>query len=140
MRALRVEQLVIWQDQMSAVAHVEAALDVDAILDEAIDLGEQRVRIEHDAVAYRAAHAFVQDAAGNLVQDKRVIAQNDGMARVRAALIADHPIRALGEDIHELALALVAPLRTHHDNGSLGRTEHGSRAGWRRAKKYAPAF
>ena len=74
-RALAVDQLVIRQHEVRAVAHVEPALDVDAVVDEPVDLGEQRVRIEHDAVADRAAHARVQDAARDLVQHERRVAE-----------------------------------------------------------------
>jgi hypothetical protein len=41
---------------MRALTHVEPPLDVHAGLHETIDLVEQRIRVEDDAVADRAAH------------------------------------------------------------------------------------
>ena len=119
-RALAVDELVIRQHEMRAVAHVESPLDVDAVADELVDLGEQRLGIEHDAVADRAAHARVQNAARNLVQHERRVADVDRVAGVRAALIAHDPIGALGEDVDELALPLVAPLRADDDDCTRG--------------------
>ena len=136
-RALRVDELVIRQHEVRAIAHVEAAFDVDAVGDELVDFGEQRLGIEHDAVADRAAHARVQNAARNLVQNERVFTQIDGVAGVRAALIADHPVGALGENVDELALPFIAPLRTDDDDRAIALSKHVYRV--RRAKKYAPA-
>ena len=109
---------------MRAIADVETTFDVDAVRDELVDLGEQRLGIEHDAVADRAPHARVQNAARNLVQDERVFAEIDGVAGVRAALIADHPVGALGEDVDELALPFVAPLRADDDDRAIALSEH----------------
>ena len=130
-RALPVEQLVVREHQVRAVAHVEATLHVDAVAHELVDLREQRLRIEHHAVADRAAHPGMQDAARDLVEDERRIADVDRVAGVRAALVAHHPVGALGEHVHELALALVAPLGADDDNGSCRGVEH---QGWRRVE------
>ena len=51
---------------MRTIAHVQPALDVDAVRNETVDLGEQRIGVEHDTVADRAPHAFVQNALLNL--------------------------------------------------------------------------
>ena len=117
-------QLVVRQHEVRAIAHVEPSLDVDAVRHELVDLGEQRVRIEHDAVADRAAHARVQDAARDLVQHERAVADVDGVAGVRAALVAHHPVGALGEHVDELALPFVAPLRADDDDDARFRIEH----------------
>ncbi len=124
MRALGVDELVVRQHEMRAVAHVESPFDVDAVGDELVDLGEQRLGIEHDAVADRAAHALVQDAARDLVEDERQVAQVDRVPGVRAALVADHPVGALGEDVDEFSLPFVAPLGADDDDRAVGRAEH----------------
>ena len=101
---------------MRTVADVEAPLDVDAVAHQLVDLGEQRLGIEHDAVADRAAHARVQDAARNLVEHRRAVADVHGMAGVGAALVAHHPVGALRHHVNELALPFIAPLRTDDDD------------------------
>src|SRR5690349_18028417 len=97
--ALPVEQLVIRQHQMRAITDVETSFDVDPISDESIDLGEQRVGIEHDTIADRAPHARVQNSTRNLTKHELRVADVHGVAGIRAALIAHYPIRTLGEHI-----------------------------------------
>ena len=108
---------------MRAVAHVEPALHVDAIGDQLVDLGEQRLGIEHDAVSDRAAHSRMQNAARDLVEHEGFLADLNGVAGVRAALVAHHPVGALGENVDELSLAFVAPLRTDDDDSACLRIE-----------------
>jgi len=93
-----------------AIADIEATLDVDSVRHQLVDFGKQGIRIEHDSVADRASHALVQDAARDLMQNERQVAEVDGVAGVRAALVADNPVRALGQDVDEFALPFVAPL------------------------------
>src|SRR4051812_25050083 len=69
-RALAVDQLVIRKDQMRAIAHIEPAFNVDAIRNQLVDLSEQSLDIEDDAVADGAANAGMEDAAGDLVQNE----------------------------------------------------------------------
>ena len=107
---------------MRALAHVQPALDVDARLDESVDLVEQRVGIEHDAVADRAAHAGMQDPARDLMQHEGAVAEVDGVPGVRASLIAHHPVGPLGEHVHELPFPFVPPLRADDDDDARFRT------------------
>src|SRR5437867_10279786 len=60
-RALRVHELVVGEHEMGALADVEASLDVDTVFHETVDLVEQRIGIEHDTVADRAANAGMEN-------------------------------------------------------------------------------
>ena len=66
----------------------------------------------------------MQDARRNLAQDEVRVADDDGVAGVGAALVAHDQVGPLGEDVDQLALALVPPLRPddHHAGGL--RVEH----------------
>jgi hypothetical protein len=131
---------VIREHEVSAVADVESPFDVNAVGNETVDFGEQRVRIEHDAVAHRASHARVQDAARNLAQDELRVADVHGVAGVGAALIPHDPVGALGEHIDELSFSLVSPLGADDDERARFGIEHGAPSGGRRAaQKNAPA-
>jgi hypothetical protein len=123
-RALRVDELVMREHEVRALAHVQPPLDVDAVAHQLVDLVEQRVRVEHDAVADGAPHAGVQDPARDLVQHERPLADVDRVPRVRAALVPHHPVGALGEHVHQLPLPLVAPLGADHHEGARRRIEH----------------
>ena len=71
-------------------------------------------------VSDRATHAWVQDPARNLMEHERLVADVYSVACVGATLIPDYPVGALGEDIHELALAVVPPLGADDDDGACG--------------------
>ena len=86
----------------------------DALGLQPLDLVDQRVRVEHHAVAdhrklVRPHHAGRQQRqlVGDAVDDKR-------MAGVVAALEANDDIGLLRQPIDDLALAFVAPLRADH--------------------------
>ena len=111
---------------MRAFADVQPSFDVDASLDETVDLVEERVGIEHHAVPDGASHAGLQNAARDLVEHEGAVAEIHGVAGVGTALVANDPISPLGEHVDELSLSLVAPLRTNDDDDVRFRTEHGA--------------
>src|SRR5690606_38802511 len=91
LNALHVLQLMVRKHQVCAVAHIEAPLHVDSVAHELVNLVEQRVRIENDTVADRAPDAFVHDAARDLVQHERAVADVHRMASVRTSLVPHDP-------------------------------------------------
>ena len=66
----------------------------------------------------------MEDARGDLPQDELRITDDDRVAGVGTSLVANHELSPLGQHVDQLALALVAPLRTddHHAGGL--RVEH----------------
>ncbi len=114
-RALPVNELVIRQHEVRAVAHIETPFDIDAISHELVDLRKERLGIEHDAVPDRAAHAGMENAARDLMEDEGAVAELHGVTSICAALVTHHPIGALGDHVHELSLPFVAPLRADDD-------------------------
>jgi len=48
------------------------------------------------------------------VQRVGLVAHAHGVARVGSAVVAGHHIEAGGEQVHDLALALIAPLQADH--------------------------
>ncbi len=117
-RARGVEQFVVGHDEMRAVADVEAALNIHAIGDQLVDLGEQRFGIEHNTIPNRAANAGMQNPARDLVKHERFFANLHRVTRVGPALVAHDPIGALREDVDELPFSLVTPLRTDDHNSA----------------------
>jgi hypothetical protein len=94
-------------------------------MDQLVYLIEQRVRVEHHTVPDRAPNARVQDAARDLVQHDRLVADMYCVPRVGSALVSNDPIRALGEHVDQLSLPLVSPLRPDNDDGASPFTKHG---------------
>ena len=95
--------------------------DRDADLLELLDLREERLRIEHHAVADDAHRLGVQDPRGDEAQDELPARHVDGVAGVVATLVAGHDREVRGEEVDDLALALVAPLRAEHRDVHRGR-------------------
>ena len=109
-----VELAVIRQDQVRAVAHEQPAGGVDPERRQVVHFGEQRLRIDDNAVADDARHAGMQDAGRDEVQHEFLAANIDRVARVVPPLVSRDERKARREQIDDLPLALVPPLRTEH--------------------------
>ena len=112
-----VELAVQRQDERRVLGDLQAVgRDVDALRLELGDLGNEGMRIEHDAVADDRQLAFAHDARRQQRQLVDLAVDDQRVAGIVAALEADHHIRALRQPVDDLALALVAPLRAddHH--------------------------
>ena len=105
------------------------AFDVDPIRDQFVDLRKQGLDIQHNPIADRASYARMQNPARNLVEYERFVGDVHGVTGVCPALVANDPVRALGEDIHQLALAFISPLRADDDDGACIGIEHQRLAG-----------
>ena len=68
--------------------------------------------VDDQAIADDRKHALADDARRQQVQGEDLVPHLDGVASVGAALVPNHQIGVLGQIVSNLALALVAPLRT----------------------------
>ena len=110
----RVQQQVVGHDQVGVRGDPQAA-HVDAPRAQAVELLDQDLRVDHHAVADHAALARVEDPGGDQVQLPLDLPAHDRVPGVVAALEAHDRARALGEQIGDLALPLVAPLGADDD-------------------------
>ena len=76
------------------------------------------MRRNDDAVADQAARAIGEHSGRNDVQDGLLAAHHEGVAGIVPALETHHGIGVVGEQIDDLALALVAPLGAENHDGS----------------------
>ena len=140
--ARAVERDVRRQDQRAVGTHPQTLVDRHALLHQRIRLPEERFEREHDAVADQAMHARMQDAGRNQRQDRPRAVDHQRMSGVVPALEADDGGDALRQEVDDLALALVAPLRADDDQVP----GHGRRSGFRQAdprttyRRTAPAI
>ena len=111
-----VECDVVVEDQWAIAADHETRRRVESGDRELVDLGEQRLRREHDAVADVAGHVRPQDARGDRPQDGLLAVDHQRVTGVVAALEAHHAVGLLGQPVDDLALAFVAPLGTDDDD------------------------
>ena len=84
---------------------------VDALRLEHVDLVDQHRGIDDHAVADDRRHPRVEDAARHELELEHLAVDDERVARVVAALIADAHRRFLGEVVGDPTLAFVAPLR-----------------------------
>ena len=91
---------------------------VDAARVEAVELLEEHPEVDDDAVADDRDAAGRQDAARQQVQGVLLVADDDRVAGVVAAVELDDVVDPAAEQVGRLALALVAPLGADdHDRG-----------------------
>ena len=83
---------------------------------ERVDLVAQCPRVDDDAVADDAELALAHHAGGQQRQLIGVVADDQGVAGVVAALEAHDDVGALRQPVDDLAFALVAPLGADHDH------------------------
>ena len=112
--AEQVELAVIRQDQVRLVADQQPVADRDAGALQLVDLGEQRLRIDHHAVADDAGDAVVEDAGRQQPQHELASVGIDGVAGIVAALVTGDDRKVGREQVDDLAFALVSPLGAEH--------------------------
>ena len=112
-----VEQLVPGEDDVRVVGdeQLRVVLEEAARL-ERVDLLHQHRGVDHHAVADDAGLPRVEDARRDQVQDGLLAAHHQRVAGVVAALEAHDDLGVLGEQVDDLALPLVAPLRSDDDD------------------------
>jgi hypothetical protein len=101
---------------VGVVADQELAAGQEAPGLERGDLVEERPRIDHHAVAEHARLAGVAHPRRHQVRDQLLALDDQGVAGVGAAAVADHGVGDLGVEIDDLALAFIAPLGADHDH------------------------
>jgi len=111
-----VERYVVGHDQVRVGGDEEAVAGHAARL-QPVDLLEQDSRVDHDAVADDGSGLLRQHAGRQQVQGVAVLAYDDGMPGVVAALVSHHVVDVVTQQVGGLALALVAPLRAHDHDG-----------------------
>ena len=100
---------MVGHEDLGALIHDDMGRG-DAAVSQALQLGEELRHVQGHAVADDVDGVGVEHAGGELVQGKLPIVADDGVTRVRAALEADDHVGLLGQEIGDLALALVAPV------------------------------
>ena len=110
-----VERAVVLRDEVRVGAHPEPR-GVDAAGVERLELGEEHLEVDHDAVADHGVDAGREDAGGKQVQRVLLVADDDGVPGVVAAVELHDPVGALTEEVGRLAFALVPPLHSDDDD------------------------
>ena len=100
---------------MSAVTDEQILADGDTGITQPRDLRDQRNGIDDNAVADDANFSTSQNSRGDQMQDVFESAMNHGVPGIVPSLAAHDNIRRACENVDDLTLPFVAPLRTDQD-------------------------
>jgi hypothetical protein len=95
---------------MRVLADQQAGVELDAPLGHAVHLLDERGGVHHHPVPDDALLPLMQDPGGDQMQNELVRPHDHGMARIMPPLIPRHHVRALRQEIYDLAFSFVAPL------------------------------
>ena len=107
--ASRVHQPVPGEDDRRAVRDQQVLADLHARGAHGVDLGEESLEVEDDPRP-DDADAAPDDPRGQQVEREVLVPELDRVPGVVAAVVPRHDLESVGEEVDELALALVAPL------------------------------
>src|SRR5580692_10247508 len=118
---------MIRENQVGAIADMQAALYLDASLGERFDFSHERARIDNHAGADHRVSLRPQNPARNELQDILVLADDHGVTGVVPSGYACDVVERAGEVVDDLAFAFVTPLRAYdhhrfHSDALLDRT------------------
>ena len=114
-----VEGAVVVRDDVRVGADQQLR-HVDAAGAQRLELAEEHLDVDDDAVCDDRSDAVGQDSARQQVQRVLLVADDDGVAGVVAAVELDDVVDAPGEQVGGLALSFIAPLGADDDSGRHG--------------------
>ena len=112
----RLELPVMRKDQVGAVGDHEVVVDRDAATAQRRDLLLEGPGVDDHPVAHHAQDARVEDPGRDQVEDEALLAHQDRVAGVVAAVVTGHDLHLVGEQVHDLSLPFVAPLGAGDDD------------------------
>jgi len=104
---------VIRQNDWTARTDLEPRTNVNAALLKDLDLADQMVNVEHDAIADEAIDALPNDSRGHQVELVDLVADHQRVPGVVTTLEANDPLGMIGQPVNDLAFALITPLCPH---------------------------
>src|SRR3979490_954863 len=109
---------MVRKNDLRAVRDEKVAVHFHARSAQGSNFLEEGQRINHHAIADHAGALGPQNTAGHELQDKLFPVDDDGVSGIVAAGVASHHRKGLSEHVDNLALALIAPLRSDNDRSS----------------------
>jgi hypothetical protein len=106
----------------AGAGQTETSPNFDSGVFQTVDFLQQGVGRHNNTVADQATRPLGQDARGNQVQHGLLAVDDEGVARVVPSLEPDHGVGLMGQQVHDLAFALVTPLGSEDHHGSCHRS------------------
>src|SRR5690606_5593804 len=105
--------LVIGHDEVRVVRDEQASIDLIPQVADHPDFLHHGYGIDHDPISDDAGHVLVENATRNEMEHECLVTPADRVTCVRAALVARYDVHVAAEQINDLALALISPLRSN---------------------------
>src|SRR5208337_4274126 len=102
---------MVGKNHVRAIADEQIAVNLHAVGAEGVDFLDEGKRVEHHAVADYSAATLAKHTAWNELQDKLLTVNGNCVSGIVATRIARHHLKMFGENVNDLALAFIAPLR-----------------------------
>ncbi len=97
---------------MRAIANEQVLVDLNPQSAQPVDFGDQRHRIDNNAVSNHADFTAPEDSGRDQMQNVFHAAMNDSVPSIVTALAADNDVGLGSKHIDDLAFALIAPLHS----------------------------
>ena len=121
-----IERDMVWQDDRAGLADTHSTARINATFRQHIEFFEQCAGRQHHTVTDQTADILTQDAGRDQMQDGLFTLDNQGVTSIVATLKAHHRVGLVGQQIDNLAFALIAPLGAN-DNYVLAHRKFSSR-------------
>ena len=108
---------VIRHDHMGAVGDLQPSGNCQAAALELVNLLDQQRWVHDHAVGDDARLAVADDPGRDQMEGIPLVTDDDGMAGVGPALVANDDVGIPGEGVKHLRLAFITPLQTDYDRG-----------------------
>ena len=102
---------VVGKNQMTTVRNKQTSADRGTGFLHGFDFLDERQGIQHHAITDDARGVRMKDSGRHQMQHMPAAADDHCMSGVMSTLVAGHAIEPLGQDVDDLALAFVSPLR-----------------------------
>ena len=114
-----IKQAVVGHGHVGRGGQLQASY-VDAVAQKHVQFPEHHLGVDHGSGTDQAGGVGVEDAGGNEVEFQHPVVDDDRVPGVHAALIADDDVSGTAEQIRDLSLPFVTPLRTDDDDVGQG--------------------
>ena len=111
---------VPWKHDVGAIADQQVSVDTTIEADNPVEFLKECSRIDHDAAGDNRFDAGPEYPGRQKRELVGLATELNGVPRVVAPLVSDNDVVVFGQQVDDLALGLVAPLKTNHGSGRHG--------------------
>ena len=109
-----IQRAVIGQHDMGAVTDENILFMIETHLQESVELGDEGAGVYNNSIADHAGRILLENSGGDQMEDVLLVLYLYGMPRVGSALVTNNDVCISRQNIYDLTLALISPLKSYH--------------------------